>query len=144
MKLNVVAAALIGLLLGIAADFLFAFLAEIPLLGCLLAPLAWLFGLGLPILIGALAVMFAPARGLSAPLDGALAAVLAELGSRAFGFCASVFAARTFFLGPRFLGVEPTARMAFAGIWSLGWLVLALVIAALLGALGAFVYAARR
>ncbi len=144
MKLNVVAAALIGLLLGIAADFLFVFLAEIPLLGCLLAPLAWLFGLGVPILIGALAVMFAPARGLSAPLDGALAAVLAELGSRAFGFCASVFAARTFFLGPRFLGVEPTARMAFAGIWSLGWLVLALVIAALLGALGAFVYAARR
>ena len=144
MKSNVVTAAIVGLILGVAAELFFAFVDRIPFLGCLFAPIALLFGLGLPILIGALAVALAPARGLTSPLDGALAAVLAELISRLVGFCASLAAAQSFFFGPRFLlpSVQPATRALFAGVWSLGWLVVSLIVAALLGALGGFLYAA--
>jgi hypothetical protein len=98
----------------------------------------------LPILIGALATAWG-SRGVSAVLDGAIAALLAELVSRLFGFCASLFVARPFFFGPRFLlpSVEPAARAVFTGIWAIVWLAISLVIAALLGALGAFLYSVR-
>ncbi len=143
MKSNVVLAAITGVILGVVAELFFAFVDRIPFLGCLFAPVALLFGLGLPILIGALAVAFAPSRGLSSPLDGALAAVLAELVSRLVGLCASLGAARSFFFGPRFLlpSVGPATHALFAGVWDLGWLVVALIVAAILGAVGAFLYA---
>lgn len=143
MKPHVITAALAGLALGIVAELFFAFVDNIPFVGCIVTPIAWLFGLGLPLLIGALAVGFAPTRGLTSPIDGALAAALAELISRLFGFCASLAFARSFFFGPRFLfpSVEPTARALFSGIWSLGWLVVSLFIAAILGTLGALLYA---
>lgn len=143
MKSNVVLAALAGLALGIIAELFFALVDQVPLIGCLATPVAWLGGLGLPIVIGALAVVFAPNRALSLPIDSALAAMLAELLSRLFGFCASVTLARSFFFGPRFLlpSIEPAARALFAGIWSLGWLVVSLVVAAILGAIGAVAYA---
>lgn len=143
MKSNVIFAAMAGLVLGVIADLFFAFIDSLPLLGCLFTPVALLFGLGLPLLIGALAVMFAPARKLTAPLDGALAAALAELVSRLLGFCASLFFAQSFFFGPRFLlpSVEPATRALYSGVWSLGWFVVSLAVAAILGALGAAVYA---
>ena len=136
MKSNVVLAALAGLVLGVIAELFFDFVDNLPVIACLFTPVAWLFGLGLPLLIGALAVMFTPSRELTAPIDGALAAALAELVSRLFGFCASIFFARSFFFGPRFLlpSVEPAARALFNGVWSLGWLVVSLAVAAILGA----------
>ena len=103
-------------------------------------------GLGLPILIGALAAAWGASRGLmTAPagaIDGALAAFIAELASRLIGLCASLAAARSIFLGPRFLlpSVGPASRALFGGIWELGWLVVSLVVAALLGALGGILY----
>lgn len=146
MKSSVVLAAIVGLVLGVVAELFFAFVDRIPFIGCLATPLALLFGLGLPLLIGALAVMFAPSRGFTSPIDGALAAALAEFVSRLVGFCASLFFARSFFFGPRVLlpSVEPATRALFAGIWSLGWLVVSLVVAAILGAIGAMVYAGMR
>ncbi len=145
MKSNVVLAALAGLILGVIAELFFDFVNSIPVIGCLVTPVALLFGIGLPLVIGAFAVMFAPSRELTAPIDGALAAALAELVSRLVGFCASLFFARSFFFGPRFLlpTVEPATRALFSGIWSLGWLVVSLVIAAILGAIGASVYAVK-
>ena len=145
MKSNVVLAALAGLVLGVIAELFFDFVDNIPVIACLVTPVAWLFGLGLPLLIGALAVMFAPSRELTAPIDGALAAALAEFVSRLFGFCASIFFARSFFFGPRFLlsSVEPAARALFSGVWSLGWFVVSLAVAAILGAMGASLYALR-
>ncbi|MBI4789065.1 MAG: hypothetical protein HY782_18695 [Chloroflexi bacterium] len=149
LKSNIVAAAIVGLILGVLAEIFFAFVYRVPVLGCLFTPVAFLFGFGLPVLIGALAASFGSARGwLSTPsevLDGALAAALAELVSRLFGFCASLLATRAFFFGPRFLlpSVEPASRALFTGVWELGWLVLSLLVAALLGALGAFLYNVR-
>ena len=94
-------------------------------------------------LVGAFAVMFAPSREMTVPLDGALAAALAELVSRLIGFCASIFFAQSFFFGPRFLlpSVEPATRAIYSGIWSIGWFVVSLAVAAILGAIGAVVYA---
>ncbi len=145
MKSNVVLAALAGLVLGIIAELFFDFADGVPIIACLVTPVALLFGIGLPLLIGAFAVMFAPSRELTAPLDGALAAALAELVSRLGGFCASLFFARSFFFGPRFLlpSIEPATRAVFNGIWSLGWLVVSLVVAAVLGMIGASVYAVK-
>ena len=136
-------AAIAGLVLGIIAELFFAFVDQIPVLGCLAAPVALLFGIGLPVLIGALAAAWGN-RGMTVLLDGALAALIAELVSRLIGFCASIFAARSFFFGPRFLlpSVEPAARALFTGVWAIGWLVVSLIVAALLGALGAFLYRA--
>lgn len=145
MKSNVVLAAIAGLVLGVIAELFFNFADNIPVIACLITPVALLFGFGLPLLIGAFAVMFAPSRELTAPIDGALAAALAELVSRLVGFCASLFFARSFFFGPRFLlpSIEPATRAVFNGIWSLGWLVVSLVVAAILGAIGASVYAVK-
>lgn len=146
MKSNVIAAALVGLGIGVVGELFFAFVDRIPVLGCLLVPLAFLLGLGLPILIGAMAAAFGQSRGwLTTPagaLDGALAALLAELTSRLIGFCASLFAARGFFFGPRFLlpSVGPVTQALFSGVWAIGWLVVSLIVAALLGALGGFLY----
>ncbi len=136
-------AAIAGLVLGIIAELFFAFVDQIPVLGCLAAPVALLFGIGLPVLIGALAAAWG-SRGVTVLLDGALAALIAELVSRLIGFCASIFDARSFFFGPRFLlpSVEPAARALFTGVWAIGWLVVSLIVAALLGALGAFLYRA--
>ncbi len=74
----------------------------------------------------------------------ALAALLAELVSRLIGFCASIFTARSFFFGPRFLlpSVAPATHALFTGVWAIGWFVVSLIVAALLGALGAFLYRA--
>ena len=143
MKSNVVLAAMAGLILGIIAELFFAFVDNIPFIGCLFTPVALLFGLGLPLLVGAFAVMFAPSREMTVPLDGALAAALAELVSRLIGFCASIFFAQSFFFGPRFLlpSVEPATRAIYSGIWSIGWFVVSLAVAAILGAIGAAVYA---
>ncbi len=146
MKTNVVLAALVGLVIGIAADVFFAFVTRVPVLGCLFTPVAFIVGLALPVLIGALAALWGTTRGLmttpSAVLDGALAAALAELVSRVIGFCASL----STFMGPRVIlpTVEGSARGVFAGIWDLGWLVVSVVVAALLGALGGFLYQTRR
>ena len=146
MKSNVVTAAIAGLILGVIAELFFAFVDRIPVIGCLITPVALLFGLGLPVLIGALAVAFDSSPGLTSPVDGAFAAGLAELVSRVFGFCASLVATQNFFFGPRFLlpSVEPATRALFSGIWGLGWLVVSIMVAALLGALGGFLYATRK
>ena len=141
VKSNIIAAALVGLVLGVIAELFFAFVDQLPVLGCLATPLALLVGLGLPIFIGWLAAAWGP-RGVTALLDGALAALTAEIASRVLGFCASLLAARSFFIGSRFLlpSVEPAARALFAGVWDIVWFVVALVAAVLLGALGALVY----
>ncbi len=149
MKSNVVMAAIAGLILGVLAELFFAFVDSIPVLGCLFAPIALLFGLGLPVLIGALAAAWGD-RGVGALFDGAVAALLAELVSRLIGFCASILTARSFFFGPRFASpwlstsllptVEPAARALFSGVWAIGWFVVSLAVAALLGALGGFLY----
>jgi hypothetical protein len=117
-------AAIAGLVLGIIAELFFAFVDQIPVLSYLATPIALLFGIGLPVLIGALAAAWGN-RGMTVLLDGALAALIAELVSRLIGFCASIFAARSFFFGPRFLlpSVEPAARALFTGVWAIGWLV---------------------
>ena len=83
---------------------------------------------------------------LAALVPALLAAMLAEFISRLVGFCASIVFARSFFFGPRVLfpSVEPAARAMFSGIWSLGWLVVSLVIAGILGAIGAILYARRK
>lgn len=145
MKSSVVMAAITGLVLGVIAELFFAFADSLPALGCLLAPVAWLFGLGLPILIGALAAAWG-SRGVTGILDGGLAALIAEFVSRLLGFCASLFIARPFFFGPRFLlpAVEPAVRTLYAGVWAIGWFVVSLAIAALLGAFGGFLYNARK
>ena len=141
MKSNVIAAAIVGLILGVIAELFFAFVDQLPVLGCLAAPIALLVDLGLPVLIGALAAMWG-ARSVTALVDGALAALTAEILSRLFGFCASVVAARSFFFGPRVLlpSVEPAARALFTGLWAIVWLVVSVAVAALLGALGALLY----
>lgn len=141
MKSNVILAAIAGLILGVLAELVFAFADRIPVLGCLVAPIALIFGLGLPILVGALAAAWG-SRGVTALLDGAVAALIAEFVSRLFGFCASLFVARAFFFGPRFLlpSVEPAASALFTGVWAIGWFVVSLIVAALLGALGGFLY----
>ncbi len=146
MRSNIIAAAVVGLILGVAAELLFAFGERAPLLGCVLAPVAVLFGLGLPVLIGYLAAAWGTGRGLmstpSGIVDGAAAAALAELVSRLVGFCAGLVAARNVFLGPRFLlpGVGPATGFFFSGIWALGWLVVSIAVAALLGAIGGLLY----
>jgi hypothetical protein len=78
----------------------------------------------------------------TALLDGALAALTAELASRVFGFCASLLIARPFFFGPRFPlpSVEPAARALFTGLWDIVWFVISLIVVVLLGALGALLY----
>ena len=141
MKSNVIAAAIVGLILGVIAELFFAFVDQIPVLSCLAAPIALVVDLGLPILIGALATAWG-SRGVTALVDGALAALTAEIASRVFGFCASLLAARSFFFGPRVLlpSVEPAARALFTGLWAIVWLVISVAAAALLGALGAFLY----
>ena len=141
MKSNVIIAAIVGLILGVLAELFFAFVAQLPVLGCFVAPIAWLISLGLPILIGALAAAWSH-WGVSALLDGALAALLAELASRVFEFCVSLLAVSSFSFAPRFLlpSVEPVGRMLFTGVWAIGWFVVSLIFAALLGALGAFLY----
>ncbi len=145
MKSNVILAAIAGLILGVVAELFFAFVDRIPVLGCLFAPIALLFGLGLPLVIGALAAAWGN-RGVGALLDGAVAASLAEFVSRLIGFCASILTARSFFFGPRFLlpAVEPAARALFSGVWAIGWFVVSLMVAALLGALGALLYRVRQ
>lgn len=146
MKSNVIVAAVIGLVLGVAAELLFAFGGNIPLLSCVIAPVAWLFGLALPVLIGVLAAAWGSRRGLMTTpggiADGAVAAALAELVSRVIGICASIISAGDSFLGPRFLlpSVGPSARALFSGVWSLGWLVVSIAVAAILGAIGALLY----
>jgi hypothetical protein len=144
MKSNVIVAAIVGLIIGIVAEFILAAIDRIPIIGCLFTPVALLAGLALPILIGWLAAMLGDSRGwLTTPshlLDGALAAALAEFIVRILGFCASIVGAGSFYGGPRVLSVEPGVRAMFTGVWSLGWLVVALAIAAILGAIGAFVY----
>ena len=141
MKSNVIAAAIVGLVLGVIAELFFAFIGQLPVLGCLVTPLALLVGLGLPIFIGWLAAAWGP-RGVTALLDGALAALTTEIASRVFGFCASLVAGRAFLFGARLPlpSVEPAARALFAGLWDIVWFVVALVAAVLLGALGALVY----
>ncbi len=141
MKSNVIAAAIVGLILGVIAELFFAFVDRLPVLGCLAAPMALLVDLGLPTLIGALAAMWG-SRGVTALADGAFAALTAEIASRVVGFCASLVAARSFFFGPRVLlpSVEPAARALYTGFWAIIWLVVSIVAAALLGALGAFLY----
>ncbi len=145
MKSNVISAAVVGLVIGILVEVFLAFVGRIPLIGLLFLPVAILFGLGLPILIGALAAAWGE-RGIAGALDGALAALLAELVSRLFGFCASLVSGQSFFFGPRYLlpSVETASRALYFGFWQIGWLVTSLAIAALLGALGAFLYTARR
>ena len=144
MKSNVIVAAIVGLGIGIVAEFILAAIDRIPVIGCLFTPVALLAGLALPLLIGWLAAMLGDSRGwLTTPshlLDGALAAGLAELVVRIVGFCASIIGAGSFYGGPRILSVEPGIRTAFTGVWSLGWLVISIVLAALLGAIGAFGY----
>src|SRR5574341_1494336 len=124
MKSNVIAAALIGLILGILVELFFAYADRVALLSCLFSPVALIFGLGLPIRIGA------------------LAALLAEFASRLVGLCASLAATRGFFFGPRFLlpRVEPAARAITFGVWEIGWFVVSLFVAILLGALGGLLY----
>jgi hypothetical protein len=141
VKSNVAAAAIVGLVLGVLAELFFAFVDQLPVLGCLAAPIALLVDLGLPILIGALAAAWGP-RGVIALWDGGLAALCAEIASRIFGFCASLLAARSFFFGPRVLlpSVESAARALFSGLWAIVWFVVALVAAVVLGALGALLY----
>lgn|SRR5574341_365760 len=146
MKSNVIAAALIGLILGILVEFFFAYADRVALFSCLFSPVALIFGLGLPILIGAMAAAFSRSSGLmttpTAMVDGALAALLAEFASRLVGLCASLAATRGFFFGPRFLlpSVEPTARAITFGVWEIGWFVVSLFVAILLGALGGLLY----
>jgi len=141
VKSNVIAAAIVGLILGVIAELFFAFVDQLPVLGCLAAPIALLVDVGLPILIGALAAAWGP-RGVTALVDGALAALTAELAGRVFGFCASLLAARSFFFGPRLLlpSVEPAARALFTGLWDIVWFLVSLFITLLLGALGALLY----
>ncbi len=153
MKANIVIAAVVGLVIGILVDVFFAATQRIPVLGCLVGPAAFLFGLGLPVAVGALAAAWSASRGvMAAPsgmLDGALAAALAELASRLIGFCAGLSS----FLGPRVSSpwlnpglvpsVESSTRAMFFGVWQIGWLVISLVVAALLGGLGGFLYLAR-
>ncbi len=146
MKSNVIAAALLGLILGVLVELFFAFIDRVPLLDCLLSPVGLILGLGLPILIGAMAAAFSRSSGLmntpTAMVDGALAAVLAEFASRLVGLCASLAATRGFFFGPRFLlpNVEPAARAITFGVWEIGWFAVSLFVATLLGALGGFLY----
>ena len=145
MKSNVVMAAIAGVILGIIAELVFAFVDRIPLLGCLTAPLALLFGVGLPVLVGALAAAWGR-RGITTMADGAVAALLAQFVSGLLGFCASLFVAPSGWFGPRFMlpTLAPAARTLFTGVWALGWFVVALGIAALLGALGGFLYGVRQ
>ncbi len=150
LKSNVIVATAVGLVLGILAELFFAFLDRVPVLGCLATPVALVFGLALPFFIGAMAAAWGTRTGLlaapSAAVDGAAAAALAELVSRLVGFCASLTLARSFFFGPLFLlpSVGPAARALFSGIWSIGWLIVSLAVAALLGALGGFLYRSSR
>jgi hypothetical protein len=145
IKSNVIIAAIAGVILGIIAELFFVFVGRMPVLGCLAAPVALLFGLGLPVLVGALAAALG-SQGVTAIVDGAVAALLAQFVSGVFGFCASLFVAQSYFFGPSFLlpTVAPAARTLFTGVWELGWLVIALAIAAILGALGGFLYDFRR
>lgn len=146
IRSNIALAAILGLVLGVVADIFFFNVERIPGLGCFFTPVALLVGLGLPVLVGAVAAAGRGSRGWMATpsgvWDGALAAGLAELVSRMISFCASISG----FTGPRLLlpSVEHSARGVFAGIWELGWLVAALLVAALLGALGGFIYHVRR
>lgn len=148
MKVNVIAAALVGLILGVVVEFFFTAASRGTVLECLFAPVAFIFGLGLPILIGVLAAAWGRSRGLMTTptgiADGAIAAALAELVSRLVGLCASLIAARSFFLGPRFLlpSVGPATHALFSGVWELGWFLVSLAVAAILGALGALIYSA--
>ncbi len=141
-KPNILFAALIGLIVGLVVNVLLIMADRVPVLGCIVAPLALVVGLGLPLLVGALAAAWAGGRGwMTAPagvLDGALAAGLAELASRITSLCASLAGV----LGPRSLlpSVQAPVRTVFAGVWDIGWLVISLVAAALLGALGGFLY----
>jgi hypothetical protein len=145
VRRNVVLAAAAGLILGGIAAIVFAFVDQVPVLGCVAAPLEILFGLGLPILIGVLATAWGRG-GPGALLDGALAAFVAELGSLVLGFCASLFIARPYSFGPRFLlpTAGPAVSTLYYGVWAIGWFVISICAAALLGALGAFLYRARR
>ncbi len=142
LKPNILAAGLVGLTLGLLADVLFVLANRVPFLNCVVAPIALVVGLGLPVLIGALAAAWSRGQGwMRTPagvLDGAVAAGLAELVSRLIGFCAGLSG----FLGPRALlpSVEQPVRAAFAGVLGIGWLIVSLVVAALLGALGGFLY----
>ena len=145
MKPNVVLAAMAGVLLGVIAEFVFAFIDRIPVLGCFAAPVALLVGLGLPVIVGALAAAWGK-RGVTAIADGALAALVAQFVTGGCGFCASLVVARAYFFGPSFLlpTVAPAARTLFTGVWALGWFVISLGIAALLGAFGVFLHGVRR
>ncbi len=142
LKPNILAAGLIGLLVGVLADVLLMQANRVPVINCILTPVALIVGLGLPVLIGALAAAWSSGQGwMRTPagvLDGAVAAGLAELVSRLIGFCSGLSG----FMGPRALvpSVEQPMRAAFAGIWSIGWLIVSLVVAALLGALGGIWY----
>ncbi len=148
LKPNILAAGLIGLTLGLLADILFVLANRVPVLSCIVGPIALVVGLGLPVLIGALAAAWSRGQGwMRTPagvLDGAVAAGLAELVSRLIGFCAELSG----FLGPSALlpSVEQPVRAIFASMWGIGWLIVSLAVAALLGALGGFLYnaAARR
>lgn len=148
LKPNIVGAGLIGLTVGLIADVLFILADRVPVLGCVVAPIAFVVGLGLPVLVGALAAAWSRGQGwMRAPsgvFDGAVAAGLAELVIRLISFCAGLSG----FLGPRLLlpSVEQPVRALFAGMWGVGWLIISLMVAVLLGALGGFLYnaAARR
>jgi len=143
MKPNVLIAAGVGLVIGVIAELFFAFVDSLPVIGILFIPVALIAGLALPVLIGALATGFASSRDISAPIDGALAAVTTEFAARLFGFCASLAGSRAFFFGPHiFAGIGVPVQAAFAGVWSLGWFAVSLIIAGVLGAIGAVAYAA--
>jgi hypothetical protein len=142
LKPNILAAGLIGLTLGLLANILFVLANRVPVLNCIVGPIAFVVGLGLPILIGALAAAWSGGQGwMKTPagvVDGAVAAGLAELVSRLIGFCVELSG----FLGPRAVlpNLEQPVRAAFAGVLGIGWLIVSLVVAALLGALGGFLY----
>ena len=60
------AGALLGLILGVLAELFFAYVDRFSFLSCLLSPVGLVFGLGLPILVGAMAAAFS--RSITAAL----------------------------------------------------------------------------
>ncbi len=142
IKPNIIAAAVIGVLLGLIANLLFVLANRVPVLGCIVAPLALIVGLGLAVLVGALAAAWTGGRGWhtlpAGVLDAALAAGLAELATRIITFCATL--AGLFGSRSVSLGLQAPVQAVVAAIWGIGWLVVSLVAAVLLGALGGFLY----
>lgn len=141
-KPNIIAAVVIGVLLGLIVNLIVVLANRVPVLGCIVAPVGFVAALVLPVLVGALAAAWTGGRGWqTAPagvLDGALAGGLVELAIRVITFCATVAG----LFGPRsvLLGLQAPVQALFAGVWGIGWLVVSLVAAVLLGGLGGFLY----